>query len=256
MQNAIQRGERSRSPEQRSNKPPTPNHTAMNSSQSHRPSFHPVLHLSSQNRQSNSCFPSFRLTSLCASQSHQPKSFLPPNFGWFRPLGCAIHVWKSSAHTQHGYSLEKNFRNPRMLSWCSVFAFSGYVAAIECRRVQVERPSCSTSGGQSGGIVLGEEVAGAARGVVGVVLVVLVVLAVLEGELELSALACLVRLRQAATEVQVRHLVRSVSFRRCRFNSSARVRTACHLCRGQRPWATGPWCRRRTLCARSLRGSG
>lgn len=86
-----------------------------------------------------------------------------------------------------------------------MFAFSGYVAAIECRRVQVERPSCSTSGGQSEGIVLGEEVAGAARGVVGVVLVVLV----LEGELELSTLACLVRLRQAATEVQVRQLKRN-----------------------------------------------
>lgn len=99
-----------------------------------------------------------------------------------------------------------------MLSWCSVFAFSGYVAAIECRRVQVERPSSSTSGGQSGGIVLEEKVAGAARGVVGVVLVVLV-LVVLEGELELSILACLVRLRQAATEVQVRQLERSVSFR-------------------------------------------
>jgi hypothetical protein len=50
-----------------------------------------------------------------------------------------------------------------MLSWCSVFAFSGYVAAIECRSVQVERPSCSTSGGHSAGVSLGEGVAAAAR---------------------------------------------------------------------------------------------
>ena len=86
-----------------------------------------------------------------------------------------------------------------MLSWCSVFAVSGYVAAMECSRVQVERPSSSTSGGHSGGIVLGEGVAGAARGTVGVVLVLV------DGEL--SDLACLVRFFQAATEVQVRQLV-------------------------------------------------
>jgi hypothetical protein len=35
---------------------------------------------------------------------------------------------------------------------------SGYEALRVCRRVQVERPSCSTSGGQSGG---GASVAGA-----------------------------------------------------------------------------------------------
>ncbi len=45
-----------------------------------------------------------------------------------------------------------------MSSWCWVEAFSGYVAAMVCRRVQVERPSCSTSGGQSGGISVGSGV--------------------------------------------------------------------------------------------------
>lgn len=77
---------------------------------------------------------------------------------------------------------------------------------MECSRVQVERPSSSTSGGHSGGLELGEEVAEAVRGVVGVVFV----LVVLEGEL--SDLACLVRLRQAATEVHVRQLKRLLAF--------------------------------------------
>jgi len=126
-----------------------------------------------------------------------------------------------------------------MLSWCSVFAFSGYVAAIECSRVQVERPSCSTSGGHSGGIVPGEVVVGVGF--------------VLDGEL--SDLACLVRLRQAATEVQVRQLERFVSFRFCRCNAVVMLRTACRLCRGRRPWVTGPWSHCLTLCA-SLRGFG
>lgn len=79
-------------------------------------------------------------------------------------------------------------------------AFSGYVAAIEWRRVQVERPRASTSGGQSEGIELGEGVAGAARGFVEVVVEDDDVFA--EG----SAWACFVRARQEDIDVQVRQL--------------------------------------------------
>jgi hypothetical protein len=43
-----------------------------------------------------------------------------------------------------------------------VSAFSGYVAAMEWSRVQVERPSSSTSGGQSVGILLEGGAAGEA----------------------------------------------------------------------------------------------
>lgn len=88
-----------------------------------------------------------------------------------------------------------------MLFWCSASAFSGYVAAIECRRVQVERPSASTSGGQSEGVSLGEDVAAAASAGVDAV-----ILLVLGAEVELLRSACLVKARHEATEVQVRHL--------------------------------------------------
>lgn len=74
-----------------------------------------------------------------------------------------------------------------------------------CKRVQVDRPSCSTSGGQSGGISLGDGVEGVFRGTVGVVIVV-VVDEEDEAEEDESDLACFVRARQAATEVQVRQL--------------------------------------------------
>lgn len=57
--------------------------------------------------------------------------------------------WKSSAHTQQGYSFENRPMN--WLTWlCSVgVGVVGYEAAIEWRSVHEERPSCSTSGGQS-----------------------------------------------------------------------------------------------------------
>lgn len=84
-------------------------------------------------------------------------------------------------------------------------AFSGYVAAIVCRSVQVERPSASTSGGQSEGMEGSGCVAGAARGVVGVVDVAEFAVVVLEDVGE-SALACFVRARHEDTEVQVRQL--------------------------------------------------
>ena len=84
-----------------------------------------------------------------------------------------------------------------------MLAFSGYVAAIECRSVQVERPSCSTSGGQSAGVSLREGVVAAAGADVEVV-----VWFVLVG---VSALACFVRARHEATDVQVRQLVDRVS---------------------------------------------
>lgn len=88
-----------------------------------------------------------------------------------------------------------------------MFAFSGYVAAIECSSVHVERPSSSTSGGQFEGISLGEGVAAAAT--VGVEVVILLVFDV-EDEVELGFVllrsACLVNARHEATEVQVRQL--------------------------------------------------
>ena len=83
---------------------------------------------------------------------------------------------------------------------------------MEWRRVQVERPSSSTSGGQSEGIELGVAVADAARGVVAVVIWLKVFEEEVDGvllELEAvadSALACFVRARHEATEVQVRQL--------------------------------------------------
>lgn len=89
-----------------------------------------------------------------------------------------------------------------MSSWCEVDAFSGYVAAMVCRRVQVERPSCSTSGGQSEGISVGwgfewDVVAG-----VGIVDEVDVDEEV-EGEV---CDCCFVRARHEAIDVQVRQL--------------------------------------------------
>ena len=59
------------------------------SHQSHRPSFQPVRHRSSTLVQSNSSFPSFLLTSLCASQSHCPNSALLLTRGAF--LASFIH---------------------------------------------------------------------------------------------------------------------------------------------------------------------
>lgn len=99
------------------------------------------------------------------------------------------------------------------MSFCSsALAFSGYVAAIECNSVQVERPSCSTSGGQSSGILFAAGVTAAtavvpAREDVEEASVLDVVelggVVVVEGELDL---ACFVNARHEATEVQSRHL--------------------------------------------------
>jgi hypothetical protein len=66
-----------------------------------------------------------------------------------------------------------------------------------CRRVQVERPSCSTSGGQSEGIVDGKEVFAVED--------VVVVCAAL-GLLSLDAGAERAMAIQEETEVQERHL--------------------------------------------------
>lgn len=81
------------------------------------------------------------------------------------------------------------------------------MAAIECSSVHVERPSSSTSGGQSEGVSLGEGVAAAARPAVGVVILLVLEVGV-EVELEFALLrsACLVNARHEATEVQVRQL--------------------------------------------------
>jgi hypothetical protein len=80
---------------------------------SHRPSFHPVLHLSSHLAQSNLSLPNFSLTALCASHIHVPNSFLLLTRGVF----LLIQSWKSSAHTQHGYSLPKVERKDLVSDW-------------------------------------------------------------------------------------------------------------------------------------------
>lgn len=64
-------------------------------------------------------------------------------------MGSAIQFRKSSAHAQHGYRLEKSPRKERIWVCFSGVAEVGYVAVRVCRKVQVERPSSSTSGGQS-----------------------------------------------------------------------------------------------------------
>ena len=75
--------------------------------QSQLPSFHPVLHLSSHFPQSNSFFPNFLLTSLCASHIHFPNSSRLSVLTLFS----AIQTWKSDAQTQHGYNFENNPMN-------------------------------------------------------------------------------------------------------------------------------------------------
>jgi hypothetical protein len=115
-------------------------------------SFHPVRHLSSHFAQSNSFFPSFLLTSLCASHIHCPNSSLLSALTLF----FSIKTWKSSAQTQHGYSFPNSPRNCLTLLCSLGLGFSGYIAVIECKSVQLDRPSSSTSGGQSfaGAVVL------------------------------------------------------------------------------------------------------
>ena len=90
-----------------------------------------------------------------------------------------------------------------MSSWCCADAFSGYVAAMVCRRVQVDRPSCSTSGGQSEGISVGWGVNWEV--VAGVEIVVEVDDVAVEEEGEVCD-CCFVRARHEAIDVQVRQL--------------------------------------------------
>lgn len=126
---------------------------SLSTPQSHLPSFHPVLHLSSHLLQSNPFFPSFRLTSLCASHIQFPNSSLLSALTLF----FTMNAWKSSAQTQHGYSLPKRCMKD-LTSACSLAdGFAGYCAVMECSSVQDARPSCSTSGGQSGGGPVGRE---------------------------------------------------------------------------------------------------
>jgi hypothetical protein len=116
---------------------------------SHLPSFHPVRHLSSHLLQSNSFLPNLTLTALCASHIHCPNSLLELTLGVF----VFIHAWKSSAHTQHGYSLPNVFMNVAVSPCSSADGATGYCAVIECSSVQELRPSAAESGGQSRGIL-------------------------------------------------------------------------------------------------------
>lgn len=86
-----------------------------------------------------------------------------------------------------------------MSACCWVLAVSGYVAAIECRRVQVERPRASTSGGQSEGMEgIGEAL----------VVVFASVAFVVELGDPVAGLDCFVMASQEDTDVQVRQLLR------------------------------------------------
>ena len=101
---------------------PSPNGQAKRL-QSHRPSAHPVLHLSSHLEQSNRRFPSFSLTSLWASHIHLPNPSLPSTLGSFPLL--LIHSRKSSAHDQHGYNFPKSCKNCRISDCCVGSATGG-----------------------------------------------------------------------------------------------------------------------------------
>lgn len=119
--------------------------------QSHLPSFHPVLHRSSHRLQSNSFFPSFTLTALWASHIHFPNSSLLLTLGAF--FSSFIHFWKSFPQYQQGYSFANVPKNDRVSACNCGDGCEGYCAVIECSKVQEARPSCSTSGGQSEGVV-------------------------------------------------------------------------------------------------------
>lgn len=93
------------------------------------------------------------------------------------------------------------------------------------RKVQVERPRASTSGGQSGGRV------GVFR--VGVVVVVRE-----EGERvgeEVVEVSFFVMASQEATEVQERQLFGFFLLEICLFVDGVGRRTVCHLCPARRP---------------------
>lgn len=60
---------------------------------------------------------------------------------------------KCSLHVQHGYSRANRCMKLRTSDCSAGVGWVGYVAAIECRSVQPERPRVSTSGGQSFGTV-------------------------------------------------------------------------------------------------------
>jgi hypothetical protein len=168
----------------------------------HLPSFHPVRHLSSHLLQSKLLFPNFSLTALCASHIHRPKSSLLLTRG---SLPSFIQDLKSSAHDQQGYILPNKLMNCFVsLCWVEV-GRSGYAAVRACKKVQVERPSCSTSGGQSEGI--DEREAFAVEGAV-------VVWAAL-GLLSLEAGAERAMAIHEETEVQERHLWKVVSEETC-----------------------------------------
>lgn len=92
---------------------------------------------------------------------------------------------------------EKMDRKVRISVCCAGVARGGYVAARECRSVQVERPSVSTSGGQGKVAGLEKSSAGWGGGVVGGV-----------GRVDLPAVADLEKERRSFKELHVLHLGR------------------------------------------------
>ena len=96
--------------------------------QSHRPSFHPLLHRSSHLPQSNVLFPSFTLTALCASHIHVPNSERELTRGALPRW--AIHSLKSEPQYQHGYNDANDARNCRAVACVVADGVSGYVAVM------------------------------------------------------------------------------------------------------------------------------
>ena len=106
---------------------------------------HPSLHLFFHRSQSNSFFPNFLFTALCAPHSQRfSPSLSVLSRGWsFR------YFLKSSAHHVHGYILLRTLKNPLISALSCVLGFSGYFEHNECMNVHDEFPNLSTSGGSS-----------------------------------------------------------------------------------------------------------
>lgn len=143
------------------------------------------------------------------------------------------------------------FRKVR-ISDCWVWvAVSGYVAARECRKVQVERPRSSTSGGHSG-LVVGawEEL------LVAVEAAVVMDLGIVTEEDGVEAspgwdwdllcdcgcnCACLESARHDAADVQRRHLLHRLVRMSHSWSLEESIHTVCHLYPGPCLWADCPW---------------
>lgn len=141
------------------------------------------------------------------------------------------------------------------ISDCWVWvAVVGYVAARECRKVQVERPSSSTSGGHSGLEEEDEEEEELLDAAVAIDLGIgredvfgdWVCGWDCDCDCDCDCWACLASAFHEAADVQVRHLFHSFisSQYPCSIISLmySKIHTVCHLCPAPRLWAGSyPW---------------